>query len=101
MERHVLLKLRVAINTDFADQFGNKKNGVAYFCKNSIGVIEQKINYFTNQTDLTTFKNLYANGQIYVIKNPHDPESIFNCIDWDLVDKELNYELKKLDELKK
>ena len=87
--------------TDFSDQFLNKKIGVAYFCKNHLGIIEKKVNYFTNETDIKTFKHLYANGQIYVMQNPNVPESIFNCIDWDLVNKELDYELKKLEELKK
>lgn len=93
MERHVLLKLRAAKNTDFSDQFGNKKIGVPYFCKNSKGVIEQKINYFSNEMDLEIFRELYANNQIYVI---NDVESIFNCIDWELVERELAYELGQL-----
>ena len=99
MERHVLLKLRIANNLDFSDENGNKKFGVPYFCKNSKNIIEQKINYFTAETNLLDFKKLYSNAQIYVIKNPFDCESTFNCIDWNLVNQELDFELNKLNEI--
>lgn len=99
MERNVLLSLRVAMNTDFADQFGNKKLGVPYFEQNSKGVIEQKLRFFTNDTDLEHFKSLYANGQIWVIAG-NEAKSIFNCIDWDLVEKELEYETELLTKIK-
>lgn len=65
-ERFVIMKLRVANRDDFSDQFGNKRLGVMYFCKNKDGIIEKKPNYFKEDIDMITFKQLYANQQIYV-----------------------------------
>lgn len=77
MEQQVVLKIRIAKKTDFSDQFGNKKIGAVYFCENSKGIIEEKINYFTNDTDMLTFKQLYANNQIYVFINPFEVVEIY------------------------
>lgn len=79
MKRYVLLNLRTAVNTDFADALGNKKIGAVYFCQNSIGIIETKINYFSENTDMLTFKQLYAKGQIFVIANPSEAETTTTC----------------------
>jgi hypothetical protein len=77
MERQVVLKIRIAKNTDFSDQFGNKKIGTVYFCENSKGIVEEKINYLTIDTDMFTFKQLYANNQIYVFINPFEVVEIY------------------------
>lgn len=74
--RHVLLKLRLANKDDFADQFDQKKIGTVYFEQNSLGMIERKINYFSENTDLSSFKKLYANEQIYVMVNANQAEII-------------------------
>lgn len=95
MERHVLLKLRIATALDFSDEKGNKRHGVAYFLKNNSNQIEQKIYYFNENTCVATFKELYANAQVYVIHNPGEIVSTFNCIDWGLVSQELDYELSQ------
>lgn len=76
MSTHVFLKLREAVNLDFSDNLGNKKHGVAYFCKNKIGMIEKKINYFTDTTDLQVFRDLYARKQIFVIANPNEAVAV-------------------------
>lgn len=95
MERNILLTLRPAIASDFAYENGTKKIGVAYFEQASTGVIQPTIKYFTEETNINHFKQLYAYGQIWVMDNPNKPRSIFNCIDWDLIESELNYELSK------
>ena len=76
MERHVMMKLRVAVATDFADQFDAKKIGVIYFHLSSSGSIESKPNYFNEKTDMKNFKQLYANKQIYVAVNPLDEVAV-------------------------
>lgn len=96
MERNVLLLLRPAVKTDFSTEAGEKKIGVAYFEQQIDGIITPVINYFTNETDMFRFKSLYAVGRIYVMVNPNEPRSLFNCIDWDLVERELDFEKKQL-----
>ena len=101
MERNVLLTLRVANPNDFADSYGNKRQNVPYFEQNSIGVIQPAIKYFSEITDLNQFKLLYASNQIYVMVNPSEARSVFNCIDWELIEKELEYEKETLRKLLK
>lgn len=76
--RFVYIELRPAIKSDFADQFDRKKFGVAYFLQNSAGMIEKKVNYFTEDTDMRDFKKLYANKQVYVMSNPNEAILIDN-----------------------
>lgn len=76
MIRHVLIKLRIATKEDFADRFGQKIIGVPYLEQNSLGVIDKTIKYFSEETDLTSFKTLYANSQIYVFANPNTVEAV-------------------------
>ena len=92
--RAVLIKLRIAKATDFADSDENKKQNIPYFCKNSIGVIEDKMRFFNDDTDMDTFRALYNCNQIYVFDEVQTPRN-HNCIDWELVDKELDYELEQ------
>lgn len=101
MERHVLLQLRIAKNTDFSDDKGVRKQNIPYFCKNSIGVIEPKMYMFNSDTDIISFKELYACNQIYVFTNSFEVVATVNCIDWELVEKELAFELQELEKLKK
>jgi hypothetical protein len=72
MERYVMMKLRTANKNDFADIDGNKKIGVLFFQQNSKGVIEQKPCYFSENTEMVNFKELYANEQIFVPVNPNE-----------------------------
>lgn len=72
MERHVMMKLRIAQALDFSNQAGEKKIGTLYFQLNSEGVLERLPRYFTAETDLELFRQLYANKQIYVPVNPLD-----------------------------
>lgn len=76
MERHVLMKLRNAVNTDFADDTGKKKIGVLYFEQSSTGALQPYPKYFSEQTDMLDFKTLYANKQIFVPVNFFDEVSI-------------------------
>lgn len=82
MERHAILKIRIANAKDFADQFGNKKIGTMYFHQSSTGAIEPQPHYFNEQTDLKTFRELYTHNQIYV------PMRIFE--DVEIVELETN-----------
>lgn len=66
MERYVFMKLRVANKDDFADQFGNKIIGAMYFHQSVTGAIEPQPRYFNEETDLSTFRELYTHNQIYV-----------------------------------
>ena len=92
--RVVLLKLRIAKASDFAISETEKKQNVPYFCKNSIGEIENKIRFFNDDTDTDTFRALYNCNQIYVFDETQEPRN-HNCIDWELVDKELDYEIEQ------
>lgn len=66
MKRYVFMKIRPANKDDFADQFGNKIIGAMYFCQSSTGAIEPQPRYFSEETDLNTFRELYTHNQIYV-----------------------------------
>lgn len=99
MERHALIKLRVATPADFANDDGSKKIGTAYFEMSSLGVIQPVVKYFSHETDLAQFKELYAYGQIYVMTTPNEARSIFNCIDWNLVESELEKETNLLNQI--
>ncbi|MFV8347284.1 hypothetical protein [Flavobacterium sp. ZB4P13] len=62
----VVMNLRVANRDDFSDQQGRKRIGTMYFQQSITGAICTKPFYFTENTDLTAFKILYASNQIYV-----------------------------------
>ena len=70
MERYVFMKLRIANKDDFADQSGRKRIGAIYFQQSATGAIEKQPCYFTEETDLNTFRKLYTHYQIYVPVNP-------------------------------
>jgi len=72
MTRCVFIKLRLSNKDDFADQFGNKKIGQMYFIQSFTGQIEKNPRYFTEETDLKVFRELYTSNQIYVTENPFD-----------------------------
>ena len=101
MKRHALLELRTAVAGDFTNSYGNKKIGAVYLVQSSTGIIETKIHYLTELTNMVEFKELYNCGQIYVFASPSEAKSTFNCIDWDLIDRELDYELEQFTKLKK
>lgn len=97
--RYALLKLRTAVREDFANPDGSKKIGTIFFKQSYTGAIEPTMCYFNDSTDLNEFKTLYAANQIYVFANPSSVESTTNCIDWHLIDRELDFELEQLKKL--
>ena len=76
MNRYVIMKLRVSNKDDFADQFENKRIGTMYFEQSVTGAIQKQPKYFTNETDLATFRELYVNNQIYVAVNFDEVEIV-------------------------
>jgi hypothetical protein len=66
---YVFLEIRPAIRKDFTAIDNSKKLGTPYFCKNKDGIIEKKINYLTENTDMVTFKKKYNNNEIFVMKD--------------------------------
>ena len=62
----VKMNLRVANRDDFSDQWGQKRIGTMYFQQSITGTICTQPFYFTDNTDLETFRALYASNQIYV-----------------------------------
>lgn len=99
--RCVTFRTRVATKQDVSDSNGQPLFGTPYFCLRSDGTFDSKMYVFDENTDLDEFKTLYAYGQIYVLANEIENILPFNCIDWHLVDKELDYELEQLDKLNK
>ena len=68
----VSLNLRIATANDFKTNSGDRKNGALYFQKNSKGIIEPHPNYLTDDTDISNFKELFNNNQIFVPYNYFD-----------------------------
>lgn len=101
MERHVLISLRIARKEDFFNANDTKKINIPYLYMGGNGVIGTKIYYFNEETDFDTFRACYAHSQIYVFDNPNEVRASQNCINWDLVEKELEYELEQLQLIKK
>lgn len=75
MKRYVFMKIRVANKDDFADQYGSKRLGAIYFQQSVTGAICTQPYYFTAETDLNTFRELYTHNQIYV------PERLFEEVE--------------------
>lgn len=75
MKRYVFMKIRLANKDDFADQWGRKKIGAIYFQQSVTGAICTQPFYFTEETDLDKFRELYTHNQIYV------PLGIFDKIE--------------------
>lgn len=73
MAHHVLMKLREATADDFANQFGEKRIGTMYFQQNFNGSVCTQPFYFTEQTNLETFRELYTSKQILVPVRIFDP----------------------------
>ncbi|WP_445714150.1 hypothetical protein [Flavobacterium sp.] len=99
--RCVTFRTRVATKNDVSDSNGKPLFGVNYFCLRSDGTFDSKMYVLDENTDIDEFKTLYAYGQIYVLATEKQNVLPFNCIDWHLVDKELDYELEQLDKLNK
>ena len=76
MERYVFMKLRLSNKDDFSDQFGNKRLGVIYFEQSVTGAIQKQPRYFTEETDLVVFRELYIKNQIYVPVRPFEEVEI-------------------------
>ncbi|MBS7231714.1 hypothetical protein KHA90_11820 [Flavobacterium psychroterrae] len=60
------MKIRVANKDDFADQWNHKKIGAIYFEQSITGTICTQPFYFTEETDINKFRELYTHNQIYV-----------------------------------
>lgn len=97
--RCVLLKLTIATAKHFTTEAGKLKYGAMYFQQSCTGAIEQKLYEITPETDITEFKKLFDAGQIYMIDNENPIASTFNCIDWDLINQQLDFELERLNEI--
>lgn len=72
--RHVLVEMKPAVKEDFANADGSKKINVLYFQQSITGMIEKQACYFTLETDLTKFRELYACGQIWVPISCYSPQ---------------------------
>lgn len=66
MARYVFMKLREAKKEDFADLFGRKRIGTIYFQQSITGAICTQPFYFSEETNLEAFRELYTSCQIYV-----------------------------------
>ena len=66
MKRYVFMKIRPAIKEDFFDQWDRKKIGTIYFTQSVSGAICKQPCYFTEETDVGKFRELYTHNQIYV-----------------------------------
>jgi hypothetical protein len=75
MAQYVFMRLREAQKEDFADHFGHKRIGAIYFQQSVTGAICTQPFYFTEETNLETFRELYTSRQIYV------PIGIFDKIE--------------------
>ena len=95
----VLLELRIANADDFKTIDGKPKWNVPYFEQKMNGSIHNSIYYLTPESNFEEFKTLFETFQIWVFAKPNEAKSTFNCIDWDLVNQELDYELEKLNEI--
>ena len=82
MGKIAVMKLRIAIATDFANKDKSKKIGTLYFQQSVTGEIEPQPQYFTNNTDMSQFKLLYSKNQIYV------PMQLFDEVE--ILEEELN-----------
>lgn len=60
------MKLREAKKEDFADQWGHKRIGAIYFQQSMTGAICTQPFYFTEDTNLESFRELYTANQIFV-----------------------------------
>lgn len=72
MNRYVFMKLRPSNKDDFSDQWGRKRIGAMYFEQSATGAIQRKPCYFTEETDLVAFRELYIKNQIFVLIQPFD-----------------------------
>jgi len=75
----VLLNLRVARVSDFADELGEKKYGCMYFQQAFDESFCNQPYFFHENTDLEVFKELFRSKQIWVLAGIFD--------DVDIVDK--------------
>ncbi|PKB18363.1 hypothetical protein [Flavobacterium sp. 5] len=84
MERHVFIKLRVANKDDFSTELGQKKIGTIYFEQSVKGAIQMTVKYFTEKTNLDTFRELYTHSQIFV------PVGLFDEMKVEVIEEKQN-----------
>lgn len=84
MIRHVFLEIRESIAEDFRDSNGYPLYGAAYFIQNADLSISKKINYLLPETNKVEFKQLFADGRIYVFANPNEVINVDQCtiLEW-------------------
>jgi hypothetical protein len=71
-QRHILLKLRIAVADDFKTNTGQTKVGAVFFKQSATGIIERKICYLNDDCNKIEFKELFNAGQIFVFDNPDE-----------------------------
>lgn len=74
--QQVTLNVRIATAKDFANENNTQKYGAVYMHQSKTGTIEPELHLFSEQTDMKTFKQLYARQQIFV------PMGIFELRDY-------------------
>ncbi|WP_158235343.1 hypothetical protein [Flavobacterium sp. 9] len=74
----VILNLRVARASDFADSLGEKKFGCMYFQQSIDGTFCNQPYFFHENTDMQVFKELYSTNQIWVLAGIFDDVEIIN-----------------------
>ncbi|MRX40603.1 hypothetical protein GJU43_15050 [Flavobacterium sp. LC2016-23] len=68
----VILNLRVARREDFADELGQKKFGCMYFEQSFDGSFCNQPFFFHENTNMESFRELYATKQIWVLAGIFD-----------------------------
>jgi hypothetical protein len=74
----VILNLRVARPSDFADSLGEKKFGCMYFQQSITGTFCNQPYFFHENTDMEVFKELYSTNQIWVLAGIFDEVEIID-----------------------
>jgi hypothetical protein len=70
--KSVILKLRVAIASDFSNDIGGKKYGCMYFQQNMDGSFCNQPYFFHENTNMEVFRELYKSKQIWVLAGIFD-----------------------------
>jgi hypothetical protein len=92
---YLIAKLRTGVKEDFFYSDNTKRQNIPYFCKGANGEMQSKIYFFSDDTDVIYFKMLYAYNQIFVFADPTEPTHQFNCMDWDFITQQIDYEFNQ------
>jgi len=77
-QKAVILNLRVAKGSDFADDLGGKKYGCMYFQQSINGTFCNQPYFFHENTEMHVFRELYQSKQIWVLAGIFDEVEIIN-----------------------